>query len=99
MFCIPRRTRGVDSFLNKTEQIFNILITRPDELFSYKDLKSLSGMDYKQITRAMQTLNERKLIYRYVNPHSGIGRGRGKVAYFGVSEEIYANKKKASQAV
>lgn len=83
--------------MNKTEKIFNILISKPEDLFSYKDLITLTGMEYKQITRVIQTLTERGFIYRYVNPYSGMGRGRGKVAYFGVSEEIYANKKKISK--
>ncbi len=82
--------------MNKTEQIFSILVSKPEDLFSYKELISLTGMYYKQITRVMQTLISHGYIYRYVNPYSGVGRGRGKVAYFGVSEEIYANKKKAN---
>ncbi len=85
--------------MNKTERIFDILAAKPDDLFSYKDLIALTGMQYKQITRVIQTLDARNLIFRYVNPYSGIGRGRGKVAYFGVSEEIYAHKKKLSQTV
>ena len=80
----------------KYETVFNILVTKPDDLFSYKDMMVLTNLRYKQVTRAIQTLTERNLIFRYVNPYSGVGRGRGKVAYFGVSEEIYANKKKAS---
>ncbi len=82
--------------MNKTERIFHILVAKPDDLFSYKDLITLTGMKYKQITRVMQTLISHDYIYRYVNPYSGVGRGRGKVAYFGVSEEIYANKKKSN---
>ncbi len=82
--------------MNKTEQVFNILIIKPDDLFSYKDIIALTSLQYKQVTRAIQTLTNRDLIFRYVNPYSGVGRGRGKVAYFGVSEEIYANKKKIS---
>jgi hypothetical protein len=82
--------------MNKTEKVFNILVSKPDDLFSYKDLMALTDLEYKQITRAMQTLTKRNLIYKYVSPYSGVGRGRGKIAYFGVSEEIYANKKKAS---
>lgn len=85
--------------MNKTEQIFHLLVIKPDDLFSYKDMMSLTGLKYKQITRAIQTLNERNLIFKYINPYSGIAQGRGKVAYFGVSEEIYANKKKVSQRV
>jgi len=85
--------------VNLTEQIFQVLVIKPDDLFSYKDMMSLTGLRYKQITRVIQTLNSRKLIFKYINPHSGIAQGRGKVAYFGVSEEIYANKKKVSQAV
>ncbi len=85
--------------MNKTELILNILITKPEDLFSYKDLMVLSEMDYKQVTRIIQTLTERNLIYRYVNPYSGVGRGRGKIAYFGISEEIYAHKKKVSQRI
>lgn len=79
--------------MNKTEKIFKILVSKPDELFSYKELMALSGLKYKQVTRVIQTLTERDLIFKYVNPYSGIGKGRGKIAYFGVSEEIYANKK------
>ena len=82
--------------MNKTEQVFNVLIIKPDDLFSYKDIIALTSLQYKQVTRAIQTLTNRDLIFRYVNPYSGVGRGRGKVAYFGVSEEIYANKKKIS---
>lgn len=85
--------------MNKTEQVFNALVMKPDDLLSYKDLMMLTGMKYKQITRVIQTLTARKLIYKYINPYSGVGRGKGKVAYFGVSEEIYANKKKISQTV
>jgi hypothetical protein len=78
------------------EKVFNILIAKPDDLFSYKDIMVLTSLQYKQVTRAVQTLTERDLIFRYVNPYSGVGRGRGKIAYFGVSEEIYANKKRLS---
>jgi DNA-binding MarR family transcriptional regulator len=78
------------------EKVFNILIVKPDDLFSYKDIMALTNLQYKQVTRAIQTLTDRDLIFRYVNPYSGVGRGRGKVAYFGVSEEIYANKTKVS---
>lgn len=85
--------------MNKTEIVFQVLLLRPDDLFSYKDLINLTGMQYKQITRVIQTLDTRNLIYKYVNPYSGIGQGRGKIVYFGVSEEIYANKKKVSQTV
>ena len=85
--------------MNLTEQIFHLLVIKPDDLFSYKDMMALSGFKYKQITRAIQTLTARKLIFKYINPHSGIAQGRGKVVYFGVSEEIYANKKKVSQTV
>lgn len=83
--------------MNKTELIFHLLVTKPEELFSYKDIMILTDMNYKQATRVIQTLTKRKLIYKYVNPYSGMGRGRGKIAYFGVSEELYANKKKASK--
>ena len=83
--------------MNKTEKIFHILVSKPDDLLSYKDMMALTGFDYKQVTRVIQTLAERKLIFKYINPYSGIGRGRGKIAYYGVSEEIYANKKKTSQ--
>lgn len=83
--------------MNKTEKIFQILVSNPDELFSYKELMALSGLKYKQVTRVIQTLTERNLIFKYVNPYSGFGRGRGKIAYFGVSEDIYANKKKVRQ--
>ncbi len=76
------------------EKVFNILIVKPDDLFSYKDIMALTNLEYKQVTRAIQTLTNRDLIFRYVNPYSGVGRGRGKIAYFGVSEEIYANKTK-----
>ncbi len=76
------------------EKVFNILIVKPDDLFSYKDIMILTSLKYKQVTRAIQTLTKRDLIFRYVNPYSGVGRGRGKIAYFGVSEEIYANKTK-----
>ena len=85
--------------MNKTERIFHILASKPDDLFSYQDLMALTGMEYKQVTRVIQTLTERGYIYKYVNPYSGIGRGRGKIAYFGVSEEIYAHKKKLSKTV
>lgn len=78
------------------ERVFNILIAKPDDLFSYKDIMTLTNLEYKQVTRAVQTLIKRDLVFRYVNPYTGIGRGRGKVAYFGVSEEIYANKTKTS---
>ena len=78
------------------ERVFNILIAKPDDLFSYKDIMTLTNLEYKQVTRAVQTLTKRDLVFRYVNPYTGIGRGRGKVAYFGVSEEIYANKTKTS---
>ena len=81
--------------MNKNyEKVFNILIIKPDDLFSYKDIMILTSLKYKQVTRAIQTLTKRDLIFRYVNPYSGVGRGRGKIAYFGVSEEIYANKTK-----
>ena len=76
------------------EKVFNILIVKPDDLFSYKDIMVLTNLEYKQVTRAIQTLTDRDLIFRYVNPYSGVSRGRGKIAYFGVSEEIYANKTK-----
>lgn len=85
--------------MNKTEQIFQLLVIKPDDLFSYKDMMVLTGFNYKQVTRIIQTLTMRKFIFKYISPYSGIGRGRGKIAYFGVSEEIYANKKKASQRI
>lgn len=83
--------------MNKTEKIFTLLINKPDELFSYKELMELSGLKYKQVTRVIQTLTEKKYIFKHISPNSGVGKGRGKIAYFGVSEVLYANKKTSDQ--
>lgn len=78
------------------ERVFNLLRSMPDSMLSYKDIMLALNLDYKQVTRAIQSLKKEKLIFKYVDKHSGIGRGRGKIAYFSISDEVYANTERVS---
>lgn len=76
------------------EKVYRLLMSMPDTLLSYRDIANALDLEYRQVTRAMQSLKKEDIIYKYTDKSSGLGRGRGKIAYFGIKEKHYADSKK-----
>ncbi len=76
------------------DRVFNIIASMPDDMLSINELVKLTFLNYKQVTRSLQILMRRNLIFKYRDRESGIGRGKGKKCYYGLEDKAYANIKK-----